>query len=150
MATCRKLTLITQQCCRVVLRRGFLAGRGGLCVCRGEVSILSSLPGRKIAELSCRPLGDYSHFPVPGCFLMHLTSEGTRKVKAAKVEPSYPELPTSSVSWSLEMKFAVVQWHSGALYQGSCSRSCFPCPPLIFLIPNLELGMSVDGGALSE
>lgn len=38
---------------------------------------------------------------------MRWTSEGTRKVKTAKVEPRYPELPSLSVSCSLEMKIAL-------------------------------------------
>lgn len=78
-----------------------------------------------------------------------MTSEGTRKVKAAKVEPSYPELPTSSVSCNLEMKFL---WFSdihelhGAVLVATHVHSVHLSS---FSFPALGSGMAL-GGVFSE
>lgn len=65
--------------------------------------------GCRIKLCAClhRPPGCSSHFTAPGFFLICLTLEGPGEVKAAKANATYPELPASSVSCSLEMEIAL-------------------------------------------
>lgn len=153
------MTLMAQQCFWAVPGRGFLGPKERGLGVGGGGGAFSAVPWQddcrsKLCTCSQGLLGCSCPFTAPGCFLTCWTSEGTRKVKAAKVKPSYPEPLTSSVSYSLEMKIALPLVAVQGILE-PCTAVSLPSPLLTFSFPTPgsgeeeSSGMSVAGDTLS-
>lgn len=145
-------TLMAQQCCLAVLQQGFLGGKKESSRAGGGGNILKSYPGRRITEatcaLACRDLWAAAVFRSLRMLLNMFDLGRHRKSRSSKVRPSYPEHPTSSVSYNRPREWSC---HVLVAVQNILEPHTVACLPYSSSFPTLgsggddSYGMSVAG-----